>query len=75
MNRPLRNRRSIRLKGYDYASAGCYFITFCTQNRAPLLGAVIDGEMVRNEITMNTVYAAMGRTKELRNINGIAINK
>jgi putative transposase len=34
---PLRHhRRSIRLKGYDYASAGAYFVTICTQHRALL---------------------------------------
>lgn len=27
------HRRSIRLKGYDYAQAGTYFVTVCTQNR------------------------------------------
>jgi putative transposase len=27
------HRKSIRLKGYDYAQAGVYFITICCQNR------------------------------------------
>lgn len=27
------HRRSIRLKGYDYAQAGAYFVTICTSNR------------------------------------------
>ncbi len=27
------HRRSIRLKGYDYSTAGAYFITICTNNR------------------------------------------
>jgi putative transposase len=26
------HRRSIRLKGYDYAQAGAYFVTICVQN-------------------------------------------
>jgi putative transposase len=39
-------RRSIRLKGYDYAQAGAYFVTMCTQDRACLLGDVV-GEEVR----------------------------
>ena len=31
---PLRHhRRSIRLKGYDYARAGAYFVTICAQHR------------------------------------------
>lgn len=43
------NRRSLRLKGYDYSQAGAYFITIVTQNRACLFGEVADGEMRLNE--------------------------
>jgi len=39
------HRRSIRLKGYDYASAGAYFVTLCTHERQSLLGQVNEGEM------------------------------
>ena len=42
-------RRSIRLQGYDYAQAGAYFITICTQDRACLFGNVVDGYMQLNE--------------------------
>jgi REP element-mobilizing transposase RayT len=41
-------RRSIRLDGYDYASAGAYFVTICTQDRACVFGDVVDGEMRSN---------------------------
>jgi putative transposase len=33
-------RRSLRLKGYDYAQAGAYFVTVCTQDRTCLFGDV-----------------------------------
>ena len=42
-------RRSIRLKGYDYAQQGAYFITVCTQRRASLFGEIIDNKMQPNE--------------------------
>ena len=42
------HRRSIRLKGYDYAQEGVYFVTVCTQNRACLFGTVADGDMQLN---------------------------
>ncbi|MCD6400671.1 MAG: hypothetical protein J7L73_01965 [Anaerolineales bacterium] len=42
------NRRSIRLKGYDYSQPGAYFITIVTQNREFLFGDVINGKMVLN---------------------------
>ena len=44
-----RNRRSIRLHGYDYSQAGAYFVTICTQNRMCLFGGIIDGEMNLND--------------------------
>lgn len=42
-------RRSIRLKGYDYAQAGAYFVTICVQNQEYLFGDVVDGGMVLND--------------------------
>ena len=44
------DRRSIRLPGYDYASAGWYFVTICCKDRAHLFGEIHDGEMVLNEV-------------------------
>lgn len=41
--RELPERRSIRLRGYDYSRAGCYFITICTQNRRHYFGEIVDG--------------------------------
>ena len=35
------NRRSIRLPGYDYASAGWYFVTIISHKRKPLFGEIV----------------------------------
>ena len=43
------HRRSIRLRGYDYAQSGAYFVTVCTHNRVCMFGDVINGEMRLNE--------------------------
>jgi REP element-mobilizing transposase RayT len=43
------HHRSIRLKGYDYAQAGAYFVTICAQDRACLFGAITDREMQMND--------------------------
>ena len=48
-NPDLHNRHSIRLRGYDYASAGMYFVTICCQNQEHLFGKIIDGKMILNE--------------------------
>ncbi len=34
------HRRSVRLRAYDYAQAGAYFVTICVQGRECLLGEV-----------------------------------
>jgi REP element-mobilizing transposase RayT len=39
------HRRSIRLKGYDYARVGTYFVTVCTHDRTCLFGNMADGMM------------------------------
>lgn len=41
---------SARLKGYDYASNGAYFITICTADRYHFFGDVINGDMVLNDV-------------------------
>ena len=43
------NRRSLRLKGYDYSKSGAYFITICCANREARFGKVEKGEMILNE--------------------------
>ena len=48
-NPDIHHRRSIRLKGYDYASEGLYFVTICTQNRECLFGEIKNDEMILND--------------------------
>jgi REP element-mobilizing transposase RayT len=43
-----RHRRSIRLRDYDYAQVGAYFVTVCAQNRDCLFGEVMNGEVRLN---------------------------
>ncbi|MBI4527383.1 MAG: transposase [Deltaproteobacteria bacterium] len=42
------HRRSIRLKGYDYAQSGAYFVTIVAQDRTCFFGDVADGEVRLN---------------------------
>ena len=44
----LPRRRPLRLRGYDYAQAGAYFVTVCVQDRVSLFGDAADGEMRLN---------------------------
>lgn len=38
-------RKSPRLKGYDYSQSGGYFVTICTYERYYFFGDVLNGEM------------------------------
>lgn len=43
------DRRSIRLRGYDYTPSGAYLITICIQNRKSLFGKIVNGAMHLND--------------------------
>ena len=43
------HRRSIRLKGHDYAGGGLYFVTMCAKSRKPILGTMQNGKNVLSE--------------------------
>jgi len=41
---------STRLKGYDYASPGAYFVAICTKNREQSFGMIDGGKMHLSEL-------------------------
>jgi len=43
-----KQRRSIRVKGYDYSQEGMYFVTACVNDHKCLFGDVNNGEMGLN---------------------------
>jgi REP element-mobilizing transposase RayT len=45
-------RRSIRLRGYDYAENGAYFVTLCAHRRNSIFGQIADGAMCLNDAGM-----------------------
>ena len=47
-NPEVHQRRSIRLRGYDYSQPGSYFVTVCTKGRECLFGNVIYEEVALN---------------------------
>jgi hypothetical protein len=48
-NHGMHYRKSMRLKHYDYAEMGAYFVTICTHDRRCLFGEVVDKQMILNE--------------------------
>ena len=60
------NRQSIRLKGYDYAQSGLYFITICCHNRACVFGHIENGIMIMNQYG-KIAHNHWKKTIEIRN--------
>lgn len=59
------HRRSIRLKGYDYAAEGLYFITLCTAQRQCLFGVIVNGQMQLNSLGQIVAHEWM-KTPQIR---------
>jgi putative transposase len=53
-DRGLRHRRRLRLRYYDYASSGAYFVTVCTRDRRCTLG-----EAVQHRVLLSSVGEAV----------------
>lgn len=53
INSDIHDRRSIRLKGWDYTSSGLYFVTLCSQNRECMFGDIANGDMLLNDAGRN----------------------
>ena len=50
MNKYVNNRRSIRLKDYDYSQIGYYFLTVCVQKKVCIFGDVENNKMILSDI-------------------------
>jgi hypothetical protein len=50
MNPSPPNRRSLRLREYDYGATGTYFVTICTRDRISLFGEIDQRTMMVNEL-------------------------
>lgn len=62
---PDHQRHSPRLKNYDYAQEGVYFVTICTQDRLCLFAHIssIIGRIGRLMQTTRRIYQMQGRTR------------
>lgn len=63
------NRKTIRLKAYDYSQAGYYFITICTQNRRNLFGNIKNGEIILNSSGSVAYYNLLDIPNHIRDVN------
>jgi hypothetical protein len=56
---------SARLPGWDYRTAGWYFVTVCTKDRIPFFGRVVDGDVILSRMG-EIVTEEWQRTPEVR---------
>jgi putative transposase len=61
----IHNRRSIRLKGYDYSLPGAYFVTMVTWKREEIFGKIVNAKMYLSDFG-KIAYEEWYRTAELR---------
>ena len=59
------NRKSIRLKGYDYSQEGLYFITICCQDGICRFGHIENDEMICNQYGI-VAYNEWMKTPQIR---------
>lgn len=50
MDKPYPHRRSVRLRGFDYASNGATSVTICTHHRECLFGEIVQGSVALSDI-------------------------
>ena len=63
-------RKTIRLKGYDYSSPGIYFITVCVKDRKELLSKIVGTGLPDGPITNDTnILTSYGKIAENHIIN------
>ncbi len=74
----LPKRKPTRLKGYDYSTAGAYFITICVKNRKELLSKIIAGQGLAPAENHLTAYGNIAKEQIVlleSRYNGIKIDK
>ncbi|MBI3602771.1 MAG: transposase [Candidatus Omnitrophica bacterium] len=49
MRNNMRRRKNLRLQDWDYSQNGYYFVTVCVKDRIPLLGEIMNGQILLND--------------------------
>lgn len=56
----MRTRKKVRIKDYDYATPGAYFVTICTLDRQSLFGDVGAGPCAGPQMVLNDIGKMVG---------------
>ena len=76
MGKELPKRKIIRLQGYDYSNAGCYFITICVKDRHEILGQIVGTTAPgRPIVELTPLGICVNETIQIANNNNVKIDK
>ena len=67
-------RKPTRIKNYDYSSAGAYFITICTKNRAEILSYIVGGDVLDAPIKVRLLPYGEIAEKYIKQLNNFYEN-
>ena len=62
-------RKPTRIKKYDYSSAGAYFVTICTKNRAEILSNIVGGDVLDAPIKVRLLPYGEIAEKYIKQLN------
>jgi putative transposase len=62
-------RKSPRLKGYDYSQSGAYFVTICTENKLKLFGIIRNEQMLLSELGHIAYQELANLTRHWQNLD------
>ena len=69
-------RKNIRAKGYDYTSAGYYFVTICVKDRLEMLGKIVGTVALdRPLVELTPIGQCVAETIKIANRNNVRIDK
>ncbi len=71
-----RNRRSIRLIGYDYSNQGWYFVTICSEKREEIFGEIVGARRDSPKMRLNDNGRIVKKIwKSLPNHHGVKLDE
>ena len=70
----LPRRNSTRLKGFDYSSAGVYFITICTEHRRQILSRIVGVDVLGDPKNIELLPHGMVADKYIKQMSGFYEN-
>jgi len=63
-------RKDVRLRGFDYSNAGCYYVTICVKDRHEVLGEIVGDAPLRVPCSILSKYGVFVDA-QIQKISGV----